>query len=151
MNEEVKKPSDRLAVTVNNELKEVFMSGGLIRNVVPYYMGMENITEIFSEPQLQNEVIVQCVKPRTMNGTPLKVYTIDDFELSTDESNKLIAWVTEHVLYFFIDSLTTATKLGKRVESQATILAKLMESAIGSQDSTQKKQSVGPSEQSQAN
>lgn len=141
---EVEKPSDRLTITVNGKEQEIFMSGGLIRTLVPYYMESQTATEMFGESLLQNEVIVECVRPRTKSGQPRLSYTIDDFEISRDDSNKLIAWVTEHVLYFFIDSMTTVFSFGQKNQPQIQKLMKLMQSPAGSQDSQDQNVSAGP-------
>lgn len=131
------KPSDRISVVVNGEVREVFMSGGLLRNVIPYYMDLGGVADIFNQPFLQNDVIVQCLKPRTPRGIAVEVYTIDDFEMTIEESNKLIAWTAEHAIHYFIESVTTAHQLGQRNEDQLKKLQKLMESMNGTQDSQQ--------------
>lgn len=143
------KPSDYITIKVNKADKEVFMSGGLIRNLVPYFMDFTSVAEIFNQPIIQNEVIVQALKDRTARGTPTENPTIDDFLISMDDTNRLVAWITEHVLFYFIESVTTAHKLGQRNEPtlkklEALILS--MASTNGSQDSASQKPSAGPSE-----
>lgn len=129
---EVVKPNDYITIKVNKEDREVFMSGGLIRNLVPYFMDLQSVAEIFGQPILQNEVIIQALKPRTPRGTPVADPTIDEFEMTQDESNKFIAWITEHVLHYFIGSVTTAQELGQRNEPAFLKLMKSMESLTGS-------------------
>lgn len=153
-NKEVpEKPSDFLSIKVNKEDKEVFMSGGLIRNLVPYYMDFQSVAEIFNQPIIQNEIIIQTLKARSVRGAPIETVTIDDFDMSMEDTNRLIAWVTEHVLFYFIESVTTAHKLGQRNEPalkklEALILS--MASTNGSQDSISEKPSAGLSDASQA-
>lgn len=142
---EVEKPSDRLTINVNGKDQEIFMSGGLIRNIVPYYMSSMTTIEIFTEFTLQSEIIAECVKPRNNHGQPKKEYTIDDFEISREDANKLIAWVTEHVLYFFIDNINLTQKVQDRNTPQIQKLMKLMQSPTGSQDSQEVNVSAGPS------
>lgn len=149
-NEQVpEKPTDYLHIKVNKEDKEVFMSGGLIRNLVPYFMDFTSVAEIFNQPIIQNEVIVQALKNRTARGNPTENPTIDDFVMTMDDTNRLVAWITEHVLFYFIESVTTAHKLGQRNEPtlkklEALILS--MASINGSQDSASQKPSAGLSE-----
>lgn len=142
---EVTKPSDRLTINVNGKDQEIFMSGGLIRTIVPYVENSQTAAEIFGEAALQNEIIVECVRPRTKSGEPKKNFTIDDFEITTEDSNKLVAWVTEHVLYFFIDSMTTVYSFGQKNQAQIQKLMKLMQSQAGSQNLQEPSASVGPS------
>lgn len=142
------KPLDRITTIVNGQPREVFMSGGLLRNIVPYYMEMVSVGDIFKEPEIQNHIVVQMLRPRSVRGQPIEAYTIDDFEMGTEEMNSLIGWATEHALFHFIESVTTAHKLGQKNAPALGQLTKLMESLTGSQDSTEPKQSATPSEPS---
>ena len=45
-----KKADDRLTIKVNGQDKEVFMSGGLIRTLVPHFATFNDFAEIFSRP-----------------------------------------------------------------------------------------------------
>lgn len=144
------KPLDRITVNLKDGPREVFMSGGLLRTIVPFYMDMVSVGDIFKEPEIQNHIIVQVLKPRSVRGQPVEDYTIDDFEMSPDEANILIGWVTEHALFHFIESVTTAHKLGQKNAPALGQLTKLMESLTGSQDSTEPKPSATPSDVSQA-
>lgn len=142
---QAQKPDDKITVTVNDQEVEVFMSGGLIRTLVPYYMNSTTTTEIFSEVLLQNDIIVECVRPRNKSGQVRKNYTIEDFEITPEDSNKLVAWVTEHVLYFFIDSMTSVQDFSQRNKPQIQTLMRLMQSPVGLPDLQGQNASAGPS------
>ena len=149
--EDVKKPEDRIFITVNGKEKEVFMSGGLIRTLLPYFNDFEDFAEIFSRPEEQNQIIVEALKDRTAAGRAAdKDKTIFDFEMNMDDTNKLVNWVVEHSLHFFIESVTRAKDLFVQNSGKIQDLAKLMESLTGTKDLVESKPSAGDSVPSQA-
>lgn len=144
------KPEDRITVKVNGAEKEVFMSGGLIRTLLPYFRDFEDFADIFSRPEEQNQLIIETLKDRTPAGRAIKDQTIFDFEMSMEESNKLVNWVVEHSLHFFIESVTQAKDVFVKNTAKIQGLAKLMESLTGTSALPESKPSAGDSTQSQA-
>lgn len=142
------KPEDRLAIHVNGELKEIFMSGGLLRRLAPYVGHADDFSQIYQDAITQNMMVVEALRPRTVYGTAVakrgdgqKVeHDIDDFELSTDDMDKLVNWITEHVLYFFISGVLNAKTLAEKNKEVMTSLQKLMQLSNGSEDSQEPKQ-----------
>ena len=131
---QLNKPDDRLTIHVNGTEKELFMSGGLVRALVPYYRNLGEANEVFGDSELQNYILTEVLKERTKRGAPVGTHdwSIDDFEVSQEDSIKIIGWVTEHVLYFFIDSVMLAQNLEKRQKPMMEQLAKLTQSQTGS-------------------
>src|SRR3954471_5995694 len=91
---------DRLTVTVNNVEKEIFMSAGLLRRVVMQTLGMagNDLTEVYLNPQGQNDLMCLLLVDRDKRGQYEKEANIEDFEMSPDDGDRLIAWATEHAL-----------------------------------------------------
>lgn len=149
----VQKPKDRLTITVNEKDQEVFMSGGLIRQLAPIASSLGEFTQIFQNADIQEALIITALRPRTLAGQPVVKdlnYSLDDFVMSTDEMDKLIAWIADHVLYFFVNSLSAAKSLMDSNSDTMKRLDQLTRSLIGSQASTESNPSVGPSESSPA-
>lgn len=145
------KPQDRILINVNGEDKEVFMSGGLIRQLMPIAGQLEDFALVFTDVQAQNQLIVEALRPRTQHGTPkskdkeIQQYTIDDFTLSVEDTDKFVSWIMEHVLHFFVNSLTSAKKLVDKNEQTFKLIQKLTQSQTGLQDSQETNPSAGPS------
>lgn len=145
------KPNDYLSVVVNKEPQEVFMSGGLVRRLSAYMGNLQDFSAVFGDAELQNLLVVEALRPRNKRGETAQEYTIEDFELSTEDTTKLVMWITEHALHFFVQSLQSAKELGDNNKDLTEVLQKLMQSGNGSEASVESTQSAGPSTSSQAN
>lgn len=147
------KPNDRLTVRVNNEDREIFMSGGLVRRLASITGLLKDYTTLFTNIPVQEQLTIECMRPRKIAGQPVDSsleYTLDDFEMSTEDMRKLMEWVADHCLHFFLSSATSATNLVVKNEKPLTNLMKLTQSPTGSPPSTEEKPSAGPSTPSQA-
>lgn len=136
------RPVDTITVYIDDQAKVVTMTSGL-RNYLSNFLGrLPAITEAFVDPEIQEAIIVECLKPRTPTGdqTQKKNYSINDFNLSLEDSDKLIGWVVEHVLYFFMKGTLQSQALGEKFQPQLQGLATLMQSQTGSEPSQEKTQ-----------
>ena len=147
------KPEDHLTIRVNGEDKEIFMSGGLVRRLASITGVLSDYTSLFTNIPVQEQLVIECLRPRKPAGKPLDSsveYSLEDFEMTTEDTEKLIAWVADHCLHFFLSSAASATNLVVKNEKPLTNLMKLTQSPIGSLPSVEETQSAGPSTQSQA-
>lgn len=142
------KPSDYLTITVNKEPVELFMSGGLVRRLAPYVGALEQFSLIYSDVFIQTDLIVEALRPKSKRGEDIGRYTIDDFDISQEDTNKLVSWIVEHVLHFFADSVASAQILAENSKGVVETLQRLVQSQTGSSASPETKPSVGPSTQS---
>lgn len=149
---EVVKPADRITVVVNGENKEVFMSGGLIRELSPIVGGLEDFAGAFVDTEVQKVLLIEVLKPRNPRGNPSenKEYGLDDFSMSLEECDKLLNWVMDHVLHFFVNSLTSAKSLAERNQKTIQMIEELTRLQTGSQNSQEKNPPAGPSTAAQA-
>lgn len=142
------KPNDRMTVEVNGQPQEVFMSGGLVRNIMRHFSQFDDFGQIFTNAEEQNVLIIQLLRPRNKSGSPaVKVnYSIDDFEMSIDDSAALVSWAVDHCLHFFMNSVSSATNLFESNKDNLVSMMKSVESTIGSKVSPDVKQSAGLSD-----
>lgn len=131
MSNEVVKPLDTISIMVNNETKEVFMSSGLLRNILILVGGIQDFQLIYTDFHLQNAIIIETLRSRTELGNPNNKPTIDDFEMSIDDGNKLIDWIVEHVLHFFVELSERAIATAQKNQTLMTRLEKLTPSPSG--------------------
>ena len=145
-NEEVfEKPTDRLSLKVNGEMKEVFMSSGLRDRLVAIASSLDDITVVFIDAKARQQIIIEALRPRNERGKPTVEFTEDDFEISTEDSDRLVVWIAEHVTHFFVSGLNSAKSLSTK---SSPIIEKLMKStpiSRGSEVSQEQKQPVGGS------
>lgn len=154
-NQKVEKPDDRLSITIDDKVRELFMSAGLLRRLAAYVGGPDGLQNVFTDPSHQILLMVEVLKPRTPNGAPATVaalapataYSLEDFPMSTADGEKMSDWISGHLTYFFINGVLT---FKKNLEGPAKILQNLTPFQIGSEDSLTKKVSPGPSDAASA-
>lgn len=136
-----KKLEDRFVLTVNGDRREVFMSAGLLRRCVTEMMSKasSDLTELYINPEAQNGLMVLCLVEKDKRGRAAEA-SIDDFEFSEEEGDLFLAWVTEHVLSFFVRN---AQRMGNQLQDPKSALSKLTRSTAGTEDSPLMNQSAG--------
>lgn len=121
---------DRLAITLNNEKVELFMSFGLLNSLVKIIGESEDISQIYVAPELQEAVLKTVLAKRAPSGTPIEEVNLDDFDLSIEDGKRILAWVSEHCLDFLLNGLENAKSLASR---NAERVKTLMSSSGGSE------------------
>lgn len=132
----VKGPGDASPVS-----KELFMSAGLLRRLVAIAQAVEDITQLYSNPHVQDILIIEIMSPRTPRGEANMTYSLDDFEMSPEDANKIVIWATGHITGFF----TNAVENIKTAVMDNGDLKTLMESLNGLSALAEKKLSAGGS------
>lgn len=143
-------PADRITINVRlpgeADFKdhEIFMSAGLIRTLVNYANTVEDHSQLYTNPTLQEIMMIEALVGRNNRGeADTAELSLMDFGLSINESDKLMNWITEHVLDFFTRSIERLTESAKTPEGA---IQRLMESLSGIQALAEKKASVGPTD-----
>lgn len=148
-NSEVKpvQPNDYLTVVYKladeegrPQPKELFMSAGLIRRLASISQSHQGLIDIYTDPSMQSFMLSEILKPRTKRGEPSLEYQLEDFDISTSEAKKVIDWAIQHIIYFFIDAVSSVKAAAMDKESNLT---KLAASMTGSPASQEEKQSAG--------
>lgn len=95
-----------------------------------------------SDPYTQDYLVRRVLTPKkAMISNIDELVTMEDANITTDEVEAVLMWVTEHSLYFFIKRALAMQALG--VQYQA-VLPK--PSPAGSEDSPSTTPTAGPSE-----
>lgn len=132
-----KKPGDTEA-----QVYDIFMSAGLRAQLVAVSQLTADTSELYSNARLQELMIVECLAPRTTRGQAKQDYTMDDFEISIEDGDRIVDWAIEHILYFFTNAVL---KLKTAAQDQNSSLMILAQSLTGLQSLQEKKPSAGPS------
>lgn len=137
--EEIKIPSDTLTVSLRSGERELFMSAGLIRELIGYVGTGEDFVGMWTEPQKQTFLMATVLVNRDAKGVP-DIQDPDEIiaSIGVIESRKVLEWIEDHVLYFFIGNAETAKK-----SLQGPAMQKLLELLSGSQLSAEQKLFVG--------
>jgi hypothetical protein len=131
---------DRIKVKVDGNDQEVFMSFGLLSELAGVVGSPENITALSVIQGMREEVIRLALSDRKKRGQIVEDKPAP--ELSIEDGEKLLAFISEHVMGFFVRTLQATTEIVKK-NQQA--LESLASSSDGLRDSLSKKPSSGPS------
>ena len=143
-------PETRYTVSLEADNKyEIFMSAGLIRNLVSKIQGPDDVGEIFMNAELQEDLFKEVLSDRDELG---KVKDMEESvrrlnKLDPKEATALLEWLGDHILDFFISGVKSVTKA---LEMQEKATESLMASLDGMKDSQSEKPSAGASESDQA-
>ena len=121
---------------------EVFMSAGLIRRLTAIINSLGEMSQMYSDPMVEDVLLVEVLSPRTERGKTQKIYTGEDFEMTMEEADRLLEWVRGHILDFFTK---TVLRVGTEATNPNSQIQKLMQSLNGLAALMQEKQSAGPS------
>lgn len=135
-------PRPPLTITLSTGQK-VKMTYGLemdIRRMLPDPASAIQLA--LNDPFTQDYVIRRCLTNKAaMITDPSELIQEVDSELTVEDTEALIMWAVEHVLYFFTKRTTAMTKLGSRFQVALPNL-----SPNGSTNSPSTTPSAGPSE-----
>lgn len=123
--------SDKLSIIVNGEEREIFMSFGLLNHLCNVVGTIENVPLISIDVELRNTILPLTLAERTKSGKLInkELPEVDDFEITVEDGEKLLEWVTDHAGNFFIKALETARRLESNNKDR---LQGLMQSSDGS-------------------
>ena len=85
--------------------REVFMSFGLLHELLAIVKDIPSVTLIAVEPQLRNDVVTAVLAERDENGKITTPFNFMSIKASIAEVQNMIAWVSEHLLDFFLGAI----------------------------------------------
>lgn len=135
MTDEIQKPDDRLTITLDGEQKELFMSSGMLRILSNLVSLQDDLTCIFIDPLMQERCLLEVLTPRDELGQPtidLSTVSLAMYDLSIEESDKVVKWMGEHTLHFFTVS---ASSVSVKVPEMIKKIQDLTQSLPGLEDS----------------
>lgn len=124
-------PDKKLALHVDGQDREAFMSYGLQDQLLRLVRDTNEIGLVYADPDTRNAVIEQVLADRTPSGKIIQKKNFDDYDISTEEVEKLLAWVIDHVTAFFIRVIGV---LSSKVQTENTILTEAAIPSTPTQD-----------------
>jgi hypothetical protein len=111
---------DRITVTINDEERTFLMSYGLLNRLAKMVGEYEEPSAMFVDPEMQEKILLYVIKGRKAD---FENDSIEDFEISIQDSQNLVKWAGQHVIDFFVKGLTSANEVSQQFEDQMTSLA----------------------------
>lgn len=135
--------SDKITINVDGTDREIFMSFGLLNHLTSIVADPARVAAIPIVPEIRNEVLKAVLAIRKKSGkieTP--VADIDDIDISIQDVERILDWIAEHVMSFFVRSLNKVVATTKEHQQDLTALASFLG---GSSASASETPSSGPS------
>jgi len=128
---EIKTPSPHLTIQVGGKPTQLFMSAGMLHELVIISEQLEDISGIYLDPTVQGKCLVHLLVERDARGVPVEdptELTLMQFPMSTEDSDKVAKWVGDHLLAFFIKG---AGNMQKAVAEQQETFKSLEQLSTG--------------------
>lgn len=107
-----------ISVIIGGATLNVFMSYGLLTKLSSLVPNPDMISTIGLDRELRDQCLGEALAPRSDAGDKLKAPSLHD--LSVDDANRLLEWMQEHLLDFFLKQVKTANRLSTEVETALT-------------------------------
>lgn len=111
--DESKKLSPSLVLNINGQPREIFCSFALlnqITNLLGGLEGVEHIAVVMLDPVTRDLVLKEVLAERSKGGAIIKpIADIGEVEISLDDVQTLLEWVSEHVMDFTLGVLEKST------------------------------------------
>ncbi|WOF44363.1 hypothetical protein KNJ79_05370 [Sphingopyxis indica] len=141
----MKRPDLKIEITIGEEKREIKWTYGLsndIQRLVPDFGAAVN--DIVSDPGIRDYIIRRALTDKKgivrEESELISFEAIDDID--PEEVLRLLEWVSEHLLYFFVTSAAVTSRQAKEYSSE---LGRLSPSSTGSADSPSTTPPAGPS------
>ncbi len=132
------RPADRLKVTYGDAEHEIFMSAGLLRRLTGLAQCFGDPFAVLHDANVQSVLLTEALTPRSVQGEAREKVSLEDYDISMDEADKLLTFITGHMLYFFASATSRVKELQKDPTLKAMVAS--TQSATGTQDSKEMKQ-----------
>lgn len=114
-------PSAHLTIQfANGTDKKLFMSFGLLNQISAIGGSIQDLPLLQSEASLRDAVFALTLSARDGDGKITKAYNPDseDFQLTIEQGELLLAWVVAHLQDFFIKRLKCQQELQTRTNAE---------------------------------
>lgn len=106
-----------ITVRVNGSVKEVFMSFNKL-NRCNFILGdIENIPHIMISPSVREAMICEMLKEKDTEAK------LEDFDINADDAQRLLDFVSQHLLDFMLGVLEKAAALQEMNKDRADAIA----------------------------
>ena len=119
--DELKPPEDRLTITYKGEEKELFMSFLRLNSCQRVVGNADRVALMMIDPDVGEMLVKAMVADKGGAGHMFDV-ELADGDLSTEDFDRILLWVQEHLTSFFIRRLQAASKNAKTLSQTVAAL-----------------------------
>jgi hypothetical protein len=133
---------EKLSVTINGARHELFMSFGLLNRLTDIVGRTSSLSTAALDSEDREKILKLVLEKRGKSGAIEAPVVLDDVDISVDEVMRVLEWVSEHCIGFFIRATEQTKLLGDKFAAR---LENLMPSPDGTSPSASMTPSAGPS------
>lgn len=113
---------DRLTITFRGEKKELFMSFKRLNQCIRAVGNGDDFQGVITDPDT-SEFLLQILLAEK-GQSPIEV-DLDDDDLSREDFDKAVSWITEHLIGFFVTKFQEAVGRAEQLQPLKEHLQKL--------------------------
>lgn len=121
---------------IDGSTKEIFMSFGLMNAITRIIGDVDNVTSLVTDHDARDKILTELLADRSKAGKIIEKFEIDDLPLDYEEVIKLITWSQEHMVDFFMKSLTGVKKIVEDNKGRITDLVSFLTGSTASPSAT---------------
>src|SRR4051812_46735505 len=100
---------DKLTIKIGDSDRELFMSFGLLNALSQIVGDPSKVSMISLDPDTRSKVLTATLAKRKASGKVIEdIPDIDDIDASIIDIEKVLEWVSGHVMAFFVRSVQRA-------------------------------------------
>ncbi|HIH2746987.1 TPA: hypothetical protein ACYLN4_002724 [Burkholderia lata] len=120
-------PPAKLEITLAGEKKSLFMSFGLLNELCRGIGDAQGALQVTANSQLRDFVLMVVLSDRDDEGNVVKPINVNRIEMSIDDGERLLDWVSQHATDFFVRTMERIVTGHKDKESRLKALKELAE------------------------
>jgi hypothetical protein len=118
---------DKLVIKQDGSDRELFMSFGLLNELSRLASNPEAVALFAIDPEIRDAVRKSLLAERKAGGKIISpIDDPDELNVSIDDTERMLKWAMDHVLGFFVRSMTSVADVTREVEPKLTALASSM-------------------------
>ncbi|KVL49962.1 hypothetical protein [Burkholderia territorii] len=121
-------PSAKLEITLAGEKKSLFMSFGLLNELCRGIGDAQGALQVTANSQLRDFALMVVLSDRDEEGNVVKPINVNRIEMSIEDGERLLDWVSQHATDFFVRTMERIVMGHKDKESRLKALKELAES-----------------------
>lgn len=104
-------PAPRLKVKVNGNRREIFMSFGLLNEICRGVGDLHGAIAIPTNAELRDYSLMVVLSTRDEEGTVTTPVNLRTLDISIDDADQLLGWISDHATDFFLRTMERVVAL----------------------------------------
>lgn len=122
MSDETSELLDTITITQDGDEREIYMSHGLVTTLARIFPDPQVIPTLPVDADLQHRCLTAALSERKRGGKLVKEIDPDDLDITRADIRRLLTWIMEHVLLFFVEGTQDAIRISEKIKETTAAL-----------------------------